>query len=264
MADASAPEVYLSLYQAIVWARTRELTLVDEAAGQSKRVSAAFDVKVAIRQSKLKAAGRDINRELWSASGWQIPSTHMTIGGFEFVEMVEPAAVETYEARLSPFPLEEYLQRLLRTGRIRSLRKRPGEAEYHALSSADWNDLEISEKDGLRVAMSILPTTYGDYLFVQVSQADVLREFPAEPPGAAAAPEAEVAAAAQRSTDEEVEAWLRLLEQEKRNIPAQDACWEIARKRYPQLTRDDVVARHKAVWPTAKPGPRGPRKNRPK
>jgi hypothetical protein len=143
MVDADAPEVCWSLDQAIVWARTRDPILVDEA-GQSKRISGALDVKVAIRQSALKRAGRDINAELWNASGWQIPSTHMTIGGFEFVEMVEPAAVEAYETR-SPFPLEKYLERRFRTVRIRSLGKRPGEAEYRALSSADWNDLEISE-----------------------------------------------------------------------------------------------------------------------
>jgi hypothetical protein len=253
MADANAPDVYWSLYQAIVWALTRDPILVDEAAGQSKH--AGFDVKVAMCQEKLKRAGRDINLELWKASGWPM----LPAPGFGVTEVTDPKGVDSYSSQWPPWfhRTNEYLVALMRKGRINSRAKRPGEAEYSALSSADWNDLEISEKDGLTVAKSILPTTYGGYRFVQVPQTDVLREFPAEPPVADAAPEAEAAPTARRSSNREIKTLL-LAAEEKEGRLTQKRALEIvpgnAPPGYPQAPRAAVRKVWGTLHPDAKPG----------
>jgi hypothetical protein len=100
--------------------------------------------------------------------------------------------------------------------------------------------------------MSILPTTYGDYLFVQVSQTDVLREFPA-----VAVPEAEAAPAARRSTYEEISALL-LAAKEKEGRLTQKRASEIvpgkAPPGCPQAPRKVVREMYRGLFPDAKPG----------
>jgi hypothetical protein len=184
----------------------------------------------------------------------------------------------------------------MRTGRVASLGRRPGEAEWRALSPADWNDLELShrvleETEGeherlgqalsegasfepsspigrsvlvaTRIKRRGIPEGPQECLLIQVSRADILREAADARGDDATAPEAEVGSATRQPFDTELDAILRRLEKDLAKIPAQKIALKIARESFPQVSREQVVKRHQALFPNAETGPRGPWKNRP-
>jgi hypothetical protein len=114
---------------------------------------------------RARRQGRDVNAELWRASGRLLPidlslarndepeslSEH---GPEESQRPEQPEGDESALARHPLFPIEDHLVQLLRAGRIKSLGKRPSERRHQELSAADWMGLEIAELVGLSVAKS--------------------------------------------------------------------------------------------------------------
>jgi hypothetical protein len=241
---------YLSLQQTIGWARARDLSLVEQA---SKVRRDRFDVLIARARSRAKAKGRDINAELWKASGWT-PSSDKE-QGFDVAEAVvrkqrtksRTIAVVESKDRLPPFPIEDYLTALSRAGRLTSMGRRPAphEGRYSPLQPADWNDLEIRYRDDIPVAESTLSGEHGKYYYIQILQSDVMREFPAEDDRATRQP-----------TDKEVEDIILALKVTEGKIPSQKKCFIIVGNSFPQVRRDHVTARHREVFPEATQGPR--------
>jgi hypothetical protein len=135
--------VYWLVEQAIVWALTRDLAFVEQVGGRADPGSPA----VAIRQVALRRGGRDINAELWKVSGWTVPSGD-TITTFDVKKEEDQTHVlsnfeDIADDRPPRFPIADYLTALAREGRLASLGRRPGEAEWRALSPVEWNDLEL-------------------------------------------------------------------------------------------------------------------------
>jgi hypothetical protein len=210
--------VYLLVEQAIAWALTRDWELVELIGGSSDPGS--FDTKIAKCQVALKAKGRDVNVELWKVIGRTAPSGDtITIfdAKMEGRTVVLSNFAEIADDRLRRFPIKDRLAELARAGRLASLGKRLGEAEWVELPPAKWNDLELSPRalEG-SISKSVLVATPirrrgipesspGECFRIQFAQAGLLREFPPEPPVVVAA-EAEVASASPRLglTDEQL------------------------------------------------------------
>ena len=180
--EFSAP--YWSLDQAKAWALTRHPELVSWAAKPAnfKGAPAALAERIGLYLERARRQGRDVNAELWRASGRpplaqnDEPESLSEHGSEESQRPERPEGDESDLARLPIFPIEDHLVQLLRAGRIKSLGKRPSERRHQELSAADWMGLEIAELVGLSVAKS-----EATCLFVMLSQPDVLREFPALP-----------------------------------------------------------------------------------
>jgi hypothetical protein len=185
--EFSAP--YWSLDQAVAWAYTRHQGLVSWAATPAnfKGGPEALAVRIGLYLDQAKKRGHDINADLWRTSGRTLPvepPSERDDGGDDLSEcrgeeLQRQAPSETGDdalVRVPLFPIEDHLIQLLRAGTIKSMARRPSEDRYQDLSAADWVGLEIAEKVGLKMARS-----EGSYLFVLLSQPDVLREFPELP-----------------------------------------------------------------------------------
>jgi hypothetical protein len=146
--------------------------------------------------------------------------------------------------RLALFPINEYLVDLLRSDRIASRWKPPGEVRFQDLSAADWKALEISERGGVLVAVSQEPDLREKCLCVLVSREDVQREFPSAP--APSAPD--------------LKAILSEAIRMKPNLGQREAV-EIARDAGAKEPREKIRDLLKTLGGTRKPGPKGPRKN---
>jgi hypothetical protein len=292
-------EVFWLISQAIGWALTRDRELAEQIGGSSDPGS--FGTQIAFLQSELRRKGRDINLELWKASGWTIPSpSGGPIRGIPFssgdpIEDFDTITVfdakmegktpvlsnvaEIANDRLRTFPIEHYLETLLRGGKLASLGRRLGEAEYRPLSPADWNDLELTFQvlegnESVLVATPIrrrgIPeSSPGECLLIQVRKADVLREFPTEPPvDEAPPPGAEATAEKRAPTDDEIDAVIKAAEKRldrlltlnnKGRNPGPQIVKDILKNNYPHLLEiPDVRVRkrleclHRGVGP----GPR--------
>jgi hypothetical protein len=260
---AESAIIYWSLKQAIAWAQSRDLSLVE----QASKVRGKLVELVALAQVRAKAKGRDVNAELWRASGW-MPSSD-TERGFYVAEAVirkrptkfRTVAVVESKDRLPRFPIEECLTALFRAGRLTSIGRRPAphEGGYDALQPAEWNELEIRYRGDIPVAESTLPFENGTYYYVQVPRSDVMREFPAEAP------------AKPPPTDEEIKTVIQA--EEKRlgkRLPRHDGPYggpkkvkEIMKETYPHRSEASAFRIRKLIelmHPKPNRGPQGPRK----
>jgi hypothetical protein len=155
-------------------------------------------------------------------------------------------------ARLPPFPIKDYLVELLRAGKLTSMGRQPDEMRYRDLSAADWSGLEVLERNGLQVAVSCETGGRANHLFIRLSQADVLREFPE----LTVKPNQLTAESSRPSLAEVLQDALR----ENPNL-TQTEGEEIARRRGAIFVRKNLRALWKTFGGKTKPGPRGPRQN---
>jgi hypothetical protein len=146
-------ETYWSLDQARVWAFTRDSALVSWASKPSNFINRRPISRIGFALTLAKAAGRDVNAELWRASG-RPPQFLAEVLSAEKIENELIVKLPPFDdsdddeswTRLALFPINEYLVDLLRSDRIASRWKPPGEVRFQALSAADWKALEISER----------------------------------------------------------------------------------------------------------------------
>ena len=147
-------ETYWSLDQAVVWALTRDSAVVSWASKPSNFINRALLAsRIGFALALAKAAGRDVNAELWQASG-RPPQFLADVVSAEKIENELIVKLPSFDdsddaeswTRLALFPIHEYLVDLLRSGGIASLGKPPHEVRFQDLSAADWKALEISER----------------------------------------------------------------------------------------------------------------------
>ena len=244
-------ETYWSLDQARVWAFTRDSALVSWASKPSNFINRRPISRIGFALTLAKAAKRDVNAELWRASGRplqflaEVPSAEKIEN--ELIVKLPPFDdsddAESW-TRLALFPINEYLVDLLRSGTIASLGKPPGEVRFQDWSAADWKASEISERGGVLVAMSQEPDLRGKCLCVLVSREDVQREFPSAP--APSAPD--------------LKAILSEAIRMKPNLGQREAV-EIARDAGAKEPREKIRDLLKTLGGSRKRGPKGPRKN---
>jgi hypothetical protein len=244
-------ETYWSLNQAVVWAFTRDSALVSWASKPSNFINRRPISRIGFALTLAKAAGRDVNAELWRASGRplqflaEVPSAEKIEN--ELIVKLPPfddSDDDESWTRLALFPINEYLVDLLRSDRIASRWKPPGEVRFQALSAADWKALEISERGGVLVAVSQEPDLREKCLCVLVSREDVQREFPSAP--APSAPD--------------LKARLSEAIRMKPNLGQREAV-EIARDAGAKEPRKKIRDLLKTLGGSRKRGPKGPRKN---
>jgi hypothetical protein len=234
MADADAPEAYWLVEQAIAWALTRDLEFVEQIAGSADPGSLALSAEIGLRQVKLKARGRDINLELWDANLWSISpaETGMRVSASgwpqafpirqHFENLLRAGRLrsvgtrpgETESRALSPADwnnlelthvvLTEHgsardllrQQQLLANGSLPP--RRQGLSEGRSLEFPGLNPPSVLVARPR--ARRGVPQSSPDPFLIQISKADALREFPAEPPVEVAA--AGAAAGAPIAADE--------------------------------------------------------------
>jgi hypothetical protein len=146
-------ETYWSLNQAVVWAFTRDSALVSWASKPSNFINRRPISRIGFALTLAKAAKRDVNAELWRASG-RPPQFLAEVPSAEKIENELIVKLPPFDdsdddeswTRLALFPIREYLVDLLRSDRIASRWKPPGEVRFQGLSAADWKALEISER----------------------------------------------------------------------------------------------------------------------
>lgn len=244
-------ETYWSLDQAVVWAFTRDSALVSWASKPSNFINRRPISRIAHALTLAKAAGRDVNAELWRASG-RPPQFLAEVLSAEKIENELIVKLPPFDdsdddeswTRLALFPINEYLVDLLRSDRIASRWKPPGEVRFQGLSAADWKALEISERGGVLVAVSQEPDLREKCLLVLVSREDVQREFPSAP--APSAPD--------------LKAILSEAIRMKPNLGQREAV-KIARDAGAKEPREKILDSLKTLGGSRKPGPKGPRKN---
>jgi hypothetical protein len=237
-------ETYWSLDQAEVWAFTRDSALVSWASKPSNFINRLPISRIAHALTLAKAAGRDVNAELWQASG-RPPEFLAEVLSAEKIANELIVKLPPFDdsdddeswTRLALFPIREYLVDLLRFGTIASLGKPPREVRFQDLSAADWKALEISERRGVLVAVSQEPDLCEKCLYVLVSREDVQREFPS-----ATAPSAP-----------NLKAILSEAIRIKPNLGQREA---VAKE-----PREKILDLLKTLGGSRKPGPKGPRKN---
>ena len=244
-------ETYWSLDQAVAWALTRDSALVSWASKPSNFINRVFLAsRIALAQTLAKAAGRDVNAELWQASG-RPPQFLAEVLSAEKIEnelIVKLPPFDDSDAeswtRLALFPIQEYLVDLLRSGTIASLGKPPREIRFQDLSAADWKALEISESGGVLVAVSQEPDLREKCLYVLVSREDVQREFPSVP--APCAPDLKAILSDAIRVDP--------------NLGQREAV-KIARDTGAKEPREKILGLLKTLGGSSKRGPKGPRKS---
>jgi hypothetical protein len=245
-------ETYWSLDQAVVWALTRDSAVVSWASKPSNFINPVLLAsRIALAQTLAKAAGRDVNAELWQASG-RPPQFLADVLSAEKIENELIVKLPSFDdsddaeswTRLALFPIQEYLVDLLRSGPIASLGKRSHEVRFQGLSAADWKALEISESGGVLVAVSQEPDLREKCLNVLVSREDVQREFPAVP--APCAPDLKARLSDAIRVDP--------------NLGQREAV-KIARDAGAKEPREKILDLLKTLGGSSKRGPKGPRKN---
>jgi hypothetical protein len=164
-----------------------------------------IEIKTAVEARKAWKAGRDIQAELWAASGSprpveacelpiNTPLPEVRIGGreTELIQCLPPTL----------FPIDEYIRRLFISGELKASGTRQNDPESRPISRENWGCLAIgeSEDSSRRGVWRDNSTRYGgdgDFENVRVARDGVLRVFPAEPPTAAEPPAAEASQEAQ-------------------------------------------------------------------
>jgi len=267
-------EPYWNLDQVKAWAETRDPELVRFATASLEQGAPKSTAQIGIcsiqRATKVKLDGRDVAAELWAASGltprilpYDIPPqvvlawVRAQAEGNPFVFFSKDLVAHKTEtdgpseilAHREEFPTITYLLILFRADRLRAIGFLSGNPRAYEFSSLDWAGLEIAVcGDPPRLGVRRIGSARGETGFenVCVRREHVLREFPSEPPPAAAA---------------DLEAILREALRDNPKLTQTEA-EKIAPERGAVEPREKIRALFKHLGGSSKPGPRGPRKNR--
>ena len=265
-------EPYWDLDQVLAWAGTRDANVVRfamPAGGQATRAIAATVVKAA----RLEERGRDIDRELWRASGWDRERHRKVAYQSPFPSEGHDAARDRephgppQELGFYPFPTEEYVLFLLREGRLTASGSLPSEVLGRQISSVEWRGLELSiDPSHSRVGVFKLNSKSRSsapkqrsvvFENVRIPRDEILGLFPADPPKVEHSTKSNV-------SDESVLALIRaaICRSENDGFVSQEKGAEIVRKTYPNFDKKRAMSLVKRLTGNTKPGPRGPRKKR--
>jgi hypothetical protein len=297
---------FWNLDQAKAWAETRQTDSVEHAAASLTPGRARSSSEIAIASlhratATKRATGRDINAELWKASGWPektepivFPSNvcnaahrdGIPVWEFAFergIVVVLPVANglgPPHVFRLCPFPIEDYITRLLRDGRLTARGQFPGEYTPRPITADDWASYEIgygrefyaapiygSEPlDHRKIGFSIdhvrlsawrvgraQRTGEGDIRGVIVRRDELLREFPLEAPDPSPERPKPV-------SDDDVRRLIRDELAVHDGYLSQNEGARIVRQRFPNFPKKRAMTLVKEATGNDKPGPRGPRK----
>jgi hypothetical protein len=204
-----------NLDQVRTWTTTRDPELVRKAALPSSTAMAVNSGLLAMyavhTQARMKAAGRDIDAELWAMSGSAAPRTpyRLPIVLFRYAKELDVSRVPNSQTEVimpkmtdnegdkeiqgppqivqrGCFPIEDFLLKCFRNGKLKAFGFLRGESVARELSCKDWAGLTIA------VGGDLLRLTVwrngnrrtvdgpGDIENVCVSRDDVLALFPAE------------------------------------------------------------------------------------
>jgi hypothetical protein len=193
-----------------------------------------------------------------------IPSSHppMAYLSPEMRELVRAYCARS-EARssqgsrpLQKFPTAAFVLRLLREGRFTARGHRPGEPLAQGLSSDDWASLEIQVggwHNRLCVWRTLPPVAdrNGDIEKVLVRRAEVLKEFPPDPPPR------EVSV--QEVSDDDARHVIQEALSRNGGFLSQKKGAEIVRAKFPGFNKKRAMELVKELTRNTKRGPRGPR-----
>jgi hypothetical protein len=183
---------FWNLDQVVVWARTRSPAAVRFAENSPHlgRMNSGLpiEIKTSIEAGKAKYAGRDIDAELWGASGEPRP-----VEADDLPSDLPTLYFEGREVLLEPlnspmrFPIEDYLLGLFRNGTLTAHGNLPGDPLARPISALDWGGLVIGVGGGLSRrgvwrANAMQHLGEGEIENVRIAREGVLRMFPAEPP----------------------------------------------------------------------------------
>jgi hypothetical protein len=177
---------------------------------------------------------------------------------------------------LGPFPILEYLVFLLRRGDLVAFGARREGETLSEIKLEEWATLYICVEplnSRLAIVSNNAPRpwveTRGKRYFspaffeVRIQRAGALRIFPedaATPP--ADAPDTPINSAAEPPLGEAIKNLIRAATEANGSEPSQNYAFDIVRDKYPNVSRDDVRAAHKNLYPDLKSGPRRSRKGR--
>jgi hypothetical protein len=197
-----------------------------------------------------------------------IPSSHPTMAHLS-LEMRE--LVRSYCARSEPrssqgsrplqkFPTAAFVLRLLREGRLTARGHLLGEPLARELSSDDWASLEI-EAGGWHNKLCVWRTSppvadrNGDIEKVLVRRAEVLKEFPPDPPPRKVS--------IQEVSDDDARHVIQEAFSRNGGFLSQKKGADIVRTKFPGFNKQRAMEFVKELTRNTKRGPRGPRQNCP-
>lgn len=218
-------EPFWNLDQLRAWALTRDPDLVRVAAlprveGQQIN-SGLLAFRILHAATKLKADGRDVDAELWRASGMDPPKKLYSLPRALFrhakdseiapnevpfekqLEIRWPIApLESpgtdvggevqgppHIVRRAEFPAEDYLLSCFRVGRLSAIGSLPGQLAWREISREDWAGLRIAiGGDARRLAVWKIGSStvqgHGDLENVRVKREEIMELFPVDAPKA--------------------------------------------------------------------------------
>lgn len=196
-------EPYWNLDQVKAWAETRDPQLVRFASASSEQGKPYSSAEIAIRSvisaTETKKNGRDLDAELWAASGrepsffpfdWPIVERARARGlqiGDDFLkDLVTRVAANGSRqvVRREEFPTVDYLTNLLRVGSLTAIANLPGEPKAYEISTANWALLESAVGgEPRRLGVRRIGSEAGESGFenVRVEREQVLKVFPPNP-----------------------------------------------------------------------------------
>jgi hypothetical protein len=214
-------------------------------------------------RARRRLKGRDVNVELWDASGWERQIAYALPDpprGYD--PKRDPVPHGPRVPVLRPFPILEYLVFLLRTGELVAIGARREGDTVSEIKLEEWATLNICVEplnSRLAVVLNSAPRAWVEprgkpyfspaFFDVHIHRADALRIFPADAP--AAPPAAQVPSA------DEIEKLIRAAEANGGYPPSQNDAFDIVRGKYAEVKRKDVRAVHKSLYPDQKSGRRG-------
>jgi hypothetical protein len=247
------------------WAETRNPELVCAAAlpkyGMPKRT-----LEIAVHSTHTATdiwrSGRDVDAELWAASGWPPPESRFTAPPF-LAAYAEKHGIPPYQAAFNKNvhvirPWEPAVDALLE-----AWASAPSDLQeilstlFRGRSGDDWGGLEIAvggdqERLGVWMRGQIKTTGRGDFEYVRVARAEILQEFPAQSPEA-------VCLQPRAVTDDEICEIIKAASERNGGFIAQNAGAELVQQLFPQISRDRARRLVKQVTRSDRPGPKGPR-----
>jgi hypothetical protein len=258
-------EYWWDLDQVVAWATTRWPKAVRFACPFNATLQTTLSIdklRFRLAQVRGRLKGRDVNLELWNASGWT--------RRFGFVLPTQPRGYDPEKDPppqgprvpvLLPFPIVEYLVSLARKGELVLIGSRREGEPPSEIRLEEWATLTICVDPGnwrLGVFLNNAPRSrvkakgqryYLPAVFeVRIQRADALRIFPADAPAATGA--------ADFPSVEEIENVIRAAEANGGYAPSQNDAFDIVRAKYAKVRRKDVRAAHKHLYPEMKSGRR--------
>ena len=274
-------EAYLNLDQVKAWAETRDPQLVRFASASPEQDEPKSSATIALlsirRATELKQKGRDVDGELWAASGW-LPPSRPFIAPAMAQSFADELGVPIYSAlvhkdlqvqwpklpeALGPphvfvraaFPTLRYLESLFRSGALKATANLLGEPKAYELSKADWVGLEIAAggdlgRLGVWRSRKISGAGEGDFENLRVERDAVMRAFPTEPP---VAPQPS-------ATEDEVRSLIQRELEKHGGFFSQENGAGIVRRVFPRFPKKRAMELVKEATRNETRGPRGPRK----